>query len=381
MVRDRLASLGEKRRSGRSDMNANAKPCISVLIDTYNHERFIERAIISVLEQDTPMDDVEILVVDDGSTDRTPEIVRTFEPRVRLIRKSNGGQASAFNTGIPECRGEIVAFLDGDDWWAPTKLRRVREEMMRGQEIGIVGNGITEIMENGDEHSEVLCDTLRFQIDSLRGARIFRRRKSQLGTSRMTVRSSILHKIVPVPESIAIEADEYIFTLAAALSGVSIVAEPLTFYRIHSGNLFQISGFKKESILRKQKSIEILARALKERLPKLGLVESATAAIVEAVQLEADQLRLQVKGGFPWETVRTEWNFYRIVHEDGSLTHRIFKLASLVPAIFCPPRVYYNVRRRLAESRLYLLARKIVFPIPEPQHVTRSRRDANESGG
>ena len=112
-------------------MTVKGIPRVSVLIDTYNHERFIERAILSVLEQDMPMDDVEILVVDDDSTDRTPVIIRRFEPRVRLIRKPNGGQASAFNVGIPECRGEIVAFLDGDDWWAPQKLRKVVEAMAK----------------------------------------------------------------------------------------------------------------------------------------------------------------------------------------------------------------------------------------------------------
>ena len=82
------------------NLNEKTMPNVTVLIDTYNHERFIERAIASVLEQDMPMDGVEILVVDDGSTDRTPEIVRRFEPRVRLIRKPNGGQASAFNLGF-----------------------------------------------------------------------------------------------------------------------------------------------------------------------------------------------------------------------------------------------------------------------------------------
>jgi len=351
-----------------------SNPYVSVLIDTYNHERFIERAITSVLEQDMPMDGVEILVVDDGSADRTPEIARRFEPRVRLLQKSNGGQASAFNAGIPECHGEIVAFLDGDDWWAPQKLRRVLEAMKQDPEAGIIGNGITEVLENGDEHSEVLHETPRFRIDSLQGAQIFRRRKSQLGTSRMTVRADILRKILPVPESIVIEADEYIFTLAAALSVALILGEPLTFYRIHAGNLFQLSEFNKESILRKQKSIEILAQALSERLSRLGLAKNAIHAVVEAVQLEADLLRLQVKGGFPWETVRAEWKFYRIVHQDGSVSHMIFKLASLVPALFCPPRLYYNVRRRFGANKFYLRARKIFFPVPEPQHVTRSRR-------
>jgi hypothetical protein len=250
------------------------------------------------------------------------------------------------------------------------------EALEQDSEVGIIGNGITEVFENGEEHSEVLHDTPRFRIDSLQGAQLFRRRKSQLGTSRMTVRASILKKILPVPESIVIEADEYIFTLAAALSTVLILAEPLTFYRIHGGNLFQLSGFKKESVLRKQKSMEILARALSEGLAQLGLARNAIEAVVEAVQLEADLLRLQSKGGFPWETVRAEWKFYGIVHQDGTLSHRIFKLASLVPALFCPPSFYYQVRRRLAENKFYLGARRFFFPFPEPRHVTRSRREA-----
>ena len=73
----------------------------SVLIDTCNHESFIEQAVRSVLDQDFSSAGYEIIVVDDGSTDRTASILRAFGPRIRVLHKQNGGQASAFNLGIP----------------------------------------------------------------------------------------------------------------------------------------------------------------------------------------------------------------------------------------------------------------------------------------
>jgi glycosyltransferase involved in cell wall biosynthesis len=101
------------------------KPLVSALIDTYNQGRYIEQAILSVLDQGFSPSELEIVVVDDGSTDETSSTVEKFAPRVRYLRKSNGGQASAFNLGIPQLRGAIVSFLDADDWWASGKLRAV----------------------------------------------------------------------------------------------------------------------------------------------------------------------------------------------------------------------------------------------------------------
>src|SRR5262249_29317203 len=119
-------------------------PTVSVLVDTYNHQSFIEQALVSVLEQDLGRENFEIVVIDDGSTDKTPNIVKKLVPRVRHIYKTNGGQGSAFNAGIAELKGDIVAFLDGDDWWAPNKLRTVVETLERDPEAGSVGHGIIE---------------------------------------------------------------------------------------------------------------------------------------------------------------------------------------------------------------------------------------------
>jgi glycosyltransferase involved in cell wall biosynthesis len=156
-----------------------ALPYVSLLVDTYDHERFIEEAIASVMAQDFPRSEMEIVVVDDGSTDRTPEIVRKFGPQVRLLRKANGGQASAFNAGIPETRGEIVAFLDGDDWWAKNKLTRVAEAMRADPDVGIVGHGIL-VVRDGDMQSEVLREGFRFRANTLDGARLFRQNNSAI---------------------------------------------------------------------------------------------------------------------------------------------------------------------------------------------------------
>src|ERR1700741_923044 len=138
-----------------------AKKTITVLIDTYNHERFIGEAIVSVLDQDFPAAEIEILVVDDGSTDGTPEIVRRFEPHVRLIRKENGGQASAFNAVIPEAEGEIVAFLDGDDWWAKDKLAVVTNYLAMRPHIGVVGHGIYEVDSGSNQISATIPREVR----------------------------------------------------------------------------------------------------------------------------------------------------------------------------------------------------------------------------
>ncbi|MGC1415976.1 MAG: glycosyltransferase [Candidatus Acidiferrum sp.] len=348
-----------------------AKPFVSVLIDTYNHERFIEEAIVSVLEQDFPEGEREILVVDDGSTDRTPEIVQKFEPHVRLLRKANGGQASAFNVGIPECRGEVVAFLDGDDWWAREKLSRVIPVLAENPEIGMVGHGTITVLPDGREHVEVLKEGHRYSLRSLDGALLFRSRKSFLGT-RSTIRMSILQKLLPVPETIRIEADEFVFTMAAALGDVEILPEALFFYRLHVGNFFSQHGFNEGSVRRKQQSIAELAKNLALRLPETGAEKEAIRAVVHAIQVEADQLRLSTDGGFPWETVTTELAMYRLLHNDAPWTHRGFKYATLLPAYFVPPRFYYSVRRWLAESDWYIKARQIVFRVPQPEHLKRS---------
>jgi len=345
------------------------KPFVSVLIDTYNHERFIEQAIVSVLEQDFPAEEREIIVVDDGSTDRTPEIVKKFERRVRLLRKQNGGQASAFNVGIPECKGEIVAFLDGDDWWATNKLTRVTKALADDSLVGIVGHGIFNVQRDGREQTEILREGFRFQANTIEGGRLFRRRGSFLGTSRMTIRASLLGRIGPIPESIVIQADEYLFTLSAVLSATQILPETLTYYRLHEGNNFQFSNNDPYRLRRKQNSLAALASSLSQRLESLGIELQVRRIVLEYTKASADQLRLILDGGWPWETVKTEWKIYEILHPEARFSHRMFKLLILLGALVTTPRRFYSLQQMLAGSDIYRRARARWLPVPEMEHI------------
>ncbi len=349
------------------------KPFISVLIDTYNHERFIEQALHSVFAQDYPADLREIIVVDDGSTDRTPEILATFSSQIQILRKPNGGQASAFNHAIPHCKGDVVAFLDADDWWKPQKLSRVAEAMTEDPSIGIVGHGIINVQMDGSDIAESPRNGFRFQANTVPGALLFRRRGSFLGTSRMTIRADLLCRIGPIPTEIVIQADEYLFTLAAVMAGVRVLPDTLTYYRLHEGNSFQMTTYDRQKLRRKQTSLAALAATLSRRMTDLELEPSVRHSVIDYTQASADRLRLTLDGGRPWQTVRTERTLYRILHPEANLSHRMFKHIILFGALITPPKVFYRVQAKLAQSSLYKSLRQRFLQAPKMPHIEQKR--------
>jgi glycosyltransferase involved in cell wall biosynthesis len=109
---------------------------VSAIIPTYNRAKTIERAVISVLAQSWK--EMEVIVVDDGSTDQTRDVLRGYGDKIRVIFQKNAGPAAARNTGIKAAKGEIISFLDSDDAWLATKTERQVKLFQRAEASGVV---------------------------------------------------------------------------------------------------------------------------------------------------------------------------------------------------------------------------------------------------
>ena len=133
----------------------NKNPTVSVIIPTYNRAHLVDRAIQSVLNQ--TYKDFELIIVDDGSTDNTEDIIKEFQKkdeRIKYIRhEENRGGSAARNTGIKAAKGEYIAFLDSDDEWLPIKLGRQISEFTNKSKIALVYTGRI-IIEEGERESE-----------------------------------------------------------------------------------------------------------------------------------------------------------------------------------------------------------------------------------
>ena len=124
-------------------------PLVSVIIPAYNCEQYIFQAIDSVFKQQ--YQSVEIIVVDDGSTDNTGSLVSGLNDKIKYIYQKNQGPSSARNKGIENAKGELIAFLDADDLWLPQKLKLQVDIMERLADVGAVASGYSLFDECADQ--------------------------------------------------------------------------------------------------------------------------------------------------------------------------------------------------------------------------------------
>ena len=124
----------------------NQNPLVSILINNYNYAAFLAEAIDSAI--DRTYENIEVIVVDDGSTDNSREIIAGYGNKVIPIIKENGGQASTFNAGFDKSKGDIICFLDADDLFLSNKIEKIVSIFNKYSDINWCFHSFTRVDKN-----------------------------------------------------------------------------------------------------------------------------------------------------------------------------------------------------------------------------------------
>lgn len=223
MVGDDYVNKTSLKETGRRD----GKPLISVIMPCYNAESFLSEAIDSVLRQTYP--NVEVIIVDDGSTDGSRKILSAYGDRVKLLTQENQGPYLARNHGLKNALGEYVAFLDADDWWSPDCLSKLYKALNNHpdcalaycgwQKVGALDRGthpfVPKNYEQADKAELLLMGGSPWPIHAA------------------LVRRVAIEQIGGFREDLSTSLDYELWLRLSAANPVTLVPEVLAFYRFH----------------------------------------------------------------------------------------------------------------------------------------------------
>jgi len=236
--------MNEPRTSKIGDQRF-ARPLVSIIINNYNYAPYLAAAIESALAQDYP--NCEVVVVDDGSTDDSRQIIESYASQITAIYKANGGQASALNAGFLASGGRIILFLDADDVLLPSAMQNVVPYFAE-PDISNVRWQMWIIDANGNP-------TGGKRPTALPASENLRERLLELGpsnvpsspTSGNAWSRAFLERVLPIPEKVfELCADDYLYNLAPAFGGVQTIVQPQSCYRLHGRNNYSSRSFQEK---------------------------------------------------------------------------------------------------------------------------------------
>lgn len=196
---------------------------VSVIIPTYNVGRFLSAALDSVFAQDYRP--IEVIVVDDGSTDDTAVVVRSF-PGVRYIHQANQGPPAARNTGLANSTGELIAFLDADDRWTPNKLSAQARYLAEHPEVGcVIGRLQNYLDENAQQPSWIPASAMN-------------EGEGTLGMQASLLQRWVFDRVGPFNAQFTWQDDlEWLIRVREAGIGIAFTPDIFVHRRIHASNI------------------------------------------------------------------------------------------------------------------------------------------------
>jgi glycosyltransferase involved in cell wall biosynthesis len=255
----------------------------------FNYERYILGALKSVLTQDYPPEKLDVVVVDDGSTDGTAAVVHEIAGdaggRVRLVQQQNAGLAAATTTALKHASGEFIAICDADDQWLPGKVRSQVDVLLDRPEVSLVYGDMQVI----DEFGRVLAPSFFASQNVMpRRGRVLEELLSVNFTTNSTLMLRATHA-TPIP-ACSPYADYWLVTHAAAAGEVEVIERPLSSYRLHSSNMnFGAQGARRVRECKRELAIRrlILASDVSDALSVDGLVRAVRRLANKSWELSA----------------------------------------------------------------------------------------------
>ncbi len=240
-------------------------PTVSVVIPTYNSARYLPETLESVFSQ--TYKDIEVIVVDDGSTDNTAKRIESFRDRITFIQQINSGPAGARNRAIFVAKGKYIAFLDADDLWAPNKLELQLSHMESCPDVLMT---CTDFSRN--EQPGVMKDSILGSYPHACSGDIFNAilHGPFTATSSILVRTEALKRAGIFDPTLRGPEDTDLWLRIADLGRVDLVGELLTFKRNHSEAITRSLQFVREEV----KAIEIWMARWRQRDGAAALLKS-----------------------------------------------------------------------------------------------------------
>jgi hypothetical protein len=241
---------------------------VDVVIDNYNYDRYLAAAIESALAQTHP---VNVIVVDDGSSDGSKKVLDGYREKVTVVLKENGGQASALNAGAAQAKGDVIFFLDADDLLKPEAAARVAAAFAGPSPPARVQYRMDVIDADGrptGEHKPF--EHMALPSGDLRAAELaYSFDLGWMPTSANAFRADALRRVLPIPEQrFRILSDWYLVHLTTLLGPIVSLDDVCASYRVHGENNFEHDEAELD-LERLRKNLPI-ARATTEELARLA---------------------------------------------------------------------------------------------------------------
>ena len=308
---------------------------VSVIIGNYNCAQFLAESIESVLAQEVKP--LEILVVDDGSTDDSRSRVEPFLGKVQWIPVAHGGQGLALNAALARCRGDWVAFLESDDIWFPAKLKTVLDCLKKDPMLSAVQHSMNQVDAELKPLTTVLPRDSRRQTlaDFLDGRALL------TGLSALTAGRETLNQLLPLPGDLVTCVDDYLQPRLLLRGPVMHLAPPLGSRRVHGRN-FYADIRRSPSRLGLYLSLRSVLDAhlnafLEEHKLRLSHENVRRRRIIQ----HEFELFLHRSQGF-WRAAIDDW--MSVVALCASWPYALFKLVTLAVALVWPP-LYFGLMR------------------------------------